>query len=107
METKSKTYRSVVAKINAHIRKNSFIYADNSRWYVGITNDIKRRKAEHLTENPFLSCFASYYAGSMKIAAEIEAHFTQKGTLNASGSRGATKESKWVYVYKDAPTVLD
>ncbi|MDR3046056.1 MAG: hypothetical protein LBU51_00380 [Bacteroidales bacterium] len=97
---KTKTYRSIVAKINNHIRDNSYIQGTHYRWYVGITGDVDRRKVEHLTEEPDMRHFKAYYAYSAKIASEIEDYFAKKGTANKVGSRGANENSKLVYVYK-------
>lgn len=105
---KTKTYKSIVGKINAHIKKNSTIVADNSRWYVGISNDAKRRNAEHTRKFGDKICyFKSFYAYSKEIASQIEDYYAKKGTINAPGSRGATEESKWVYVFKAKPTLID
>jgi hypothetical protein len=96
---KSKTYKSIVAKINLHIKENSYLQGNNHRWYVGITNDVKRRKAEHEARET-IHHFASYYAYTAKIASEIEDYFSRKGTANNVGSRGANENSRWVYVFK-------
>jgi hypothetical protein len=103
----TKTYRSIVAKINKHLTDNSLIYTDHNRWYIGITDDIERRKREHTQKHGDLKCFASYYAYTKDIACSIETYFTKKGTLNALGSRGATDNSRYVYIFKAKPTIID
>ena len=103
----SKTYRSIVAKINKHVNDNSIVYTDHSRWYIGITRDVERRKHEHEKKFGDLKCFKSFYAYNKEIACSIETYFTNKGTLNKIGSRGATDESKFVYIFKARPTALD
>lgn len=101
MEAKTKTYRSIVAKINRHIKENSWANTPLSRWYVGITNDPCRRQSEHQREFGLdILYYAVFYAYSKKIASQVEDYFSKKGTSNAPGSRGATDDSRWVYVYK-------
>ena len=101
MEKKTKTYRSVVAKINRHIADNSWANTPLSRWYVGITNDPKRRKSEHQAEFGLsIRNYAVFYAYTKKTASQVEDYFSKKGTSNCPGSRGAKDDSRWVYVYK-------
>ena len=108
MEKKSKTYKSIVAKINAHMKLHSYLCVDAERWYVGISNSPVRRNGEHTRKfGEDIKFFKSFYAYSMKIASQVEDYFSKKGTINACGSRGATEDSKWVYVFKANPTVLD
>ena len=108
MEKKTKTYRSIVARINAHMRENSIIAVDCSRWYVGISNDPTRRNDEHTRNFGEKICFfKSFYAHTKEIASQIEDYFANKGTINATGSRGAKDDSRWVYVFKAKPTVID
>lgn len=101
MEKKSKTYRSLVARINRHIDRHSLLVPDYSKWYVGITNNPRRRYSEHSKEFGFgIQNYAVFYAYTKKTASQVEDFFSKKGTANAPGSRGATDESRWVYVYK-------
>ena len=105
---KTKTYKSIVAKINAHIKANSVVAADYSRWYAGISNDPLRRNDEHTrTFGDQICYFKSFNARTKEIASQIEDHFASKGTINAPGSRGANDNSKWVYVFKAKPTMID
>lgn len=101
MEKKSKTYRSLVARINRYIKENSWTNTPLSRWYVGITNDPSRRKSEHQAKFGLdIRDYAVFYAYSKKIASQVEDYFSKKGTSNAAGSRGANDDSRWVYVYR-------
>lgn len=101
MEKKSRTYRSIVAKINRHIDEHSWANTPLSRWYVGITNDPMRRKSEHQREFGLnIRDYAVFYAYTKKIASQVEDYFSKKGTSNCPGSRGAREDSRWVYVYK-------
>ena len=101
MEKKSKTYRSLVAKINRHIADNSWANTPLKRWYVGISNHPNRRKSEHQRVYGMdIRNYTVFYAYTKRIASQVEDYFSKKGTSNAIGSRGATEESRWVYVYK-------
>lgn len=63
MEKKSKTYRSIVAKINRHISEHSLLNPDYSKWYVGVTNSPKRRRMEHDAEFGFgIQYYNVFYA---------------------------------------------
>ena len=44
MEKKSKTYKTLVAKINRHIAYNSWTNTPMSRWYVGVANLPNRKE---------------------------------------------------------------
>lgn len=102
MEKKTKTYRSIVAKINRHIDSHSLGWPDYRKWYVGITNNPRRRRSEHDAEYGFgIRHYAVFYAYTKKTASQVEDFFSRKGTANAAGSRGATDDSRWVYVYKE------
>ena len=101
MEKKSKTYRSIVAKINQHIEENSVFISDTAIWYVGITNNPMRREAEHKRAYGFnVRYYAVFYAHTKKIASQVEDYFAKKGTTNFPGSSGAVEDSRWVYVFK-------
>lgn len=101
MEKKSKTYRSIVTKINRHIKEHSWANTPLSRWYVGISNNPNRRMSEHQQEYGMdIRNYVVYYAYTKKIASQVEDYFSKKGTSNATGPRGATEDSRWVYVYK-------
>lgn len=106
---KTKTYKSIVAKINAHIRANSTMgYVNYSRWYVGITNDVKIRKSKHNQTFPNNMYFQFFDAGTMDTANQIEAHFSKnKGTINDSGKGGAKENSIYVYAFKAEPTWVE
>lgn len=102
MEKKSKTYRSIVAKINRHISEHSLLNPDYSKWYVGVTNSPKRRRMEHDAEFGFgIQYYNVFYAFTKKTASQVEDFFAKKGTSNAASSCGATDNNRWVYVYKE------
>lgn len=73
-------------------------------WYVGITNNENRRKGEHNRNRGKILYWKCLDAGSMKKANEVEKYFSEKGTRNLPSINGATKDSRWVYIFK-LPTV--
>ncbi|TVZ51234.1 MULTISPECIES: hypothetical protein [Flavobacteriaceae] len=72
-------------------------------WYAGITNNEKRRKAEHSVRNGKILHWKCINAGTMMKANEVEAFFSTRGTLNMKQPQGANIASKWVYIFKLAP----
>ncbi len=92
-----------MAKINRHIDQHSLLVPNYSKWYVGITNNPRRRRKEHDAEFGIgIQNYAVFYAYTKKTASQVEDFFSRKGTANALGSRGVTEDSRWVYVYKES-----
>lgn len=69
-------------------------------WYAGITNNEKRRRGEHSKKNGKIEHWKCINTGSMKKANEVEAFFSEKGTINMRSPQGANSSSKWVYIFK-------
>tara|TARA_R110002049_G_C8951256_1_gene545910 strand:- start:41 stop:403 length:363 start_codon:yes stop_codon:yes gene_type:complete len=69
-------------------------------WYVGITNDTNRRKAEHRINVLGLKYWRTFDAETMENANEIESYFSKKGTINRPSKNGANRFSKFVYVFR-------
>ncbi len=108
LPSKTKTYRSINAKISDWVSKNSFLYIDNSRWYSGITNNEERRKIEHKIKNQAdIKCWKCWDAKTKRIASALEDSLHRRGFSNAPFSRGAKETSKFIYVYKKFPTGLE
>ena len=90
-----------MAKINRHIANNSWSNTPLKRWCVGTNENPNRRESEYYrVYGAYIRSYAVFYAHSKKIASQVENYFSKKGTANAPGSRGATEDSRWVYVYK-------
>jgi len=92
---------AIKSQITKHIKKS--MNSENPRlknWYVGITNNEKRRKAEHKAKMLNLKFWKSFNAGTLNNANEIEAYFSEKGTSNRPSKNGANEKSKFVYVFK-------
>ena len=106
-EKKTKTYRSTVLKIRHHIKSKDF-FSGVSCWYIGITNNVYVRKAQHMRKDyPDMKYFRSFYVYSMHIASQIEDYFSDEGALNHKGKRGAKENSRYVYVFKGNSNFLD
>lgn len=64
-------------------------------WYVGITNDIKRRL---LKEHNVSKDYIYEEAYSKAVAGEIESYFHELGAQGDTG--GGDEDSRFVYAYK-------
>jgi hypothetical protein len=71
-----------------------------SGWYSGITNNEKRRKAEHSYKKGLIDFWKCYEADNVANANEVEAYFHNKGTKNSPHGHGAIKTSVFVYIFK-------
>lgn len=92
---------SIKTQITKHIKTS--MKSNNPRlngWYVGITNNTKRRKAEHRINVLGIKFWKTFETESMEKANEVEAYFSERGTANRSSSNGANRNSKFVYVFK-------
>jgi len=82
-----------------------------SRWYSGITKTPKDRKSSHNSspKNPSGAYF--WYAvnvKSVRIALALETSLHKLGFLDTDDKGGYDREkSKWVYVFKRKPTIID
>ena len=106
---KTKTAKKIIKEIESHTFQNSTFFVVYENWYCGITNNPSVRKTAHKSKNnktAFLwECF---YARSVNIALAIETYFHSKGMLNTDNKGGYDKEgSKYIYVYKKHPSILD
>ena len=89
----------IVRRIKRYVKRNSLLWTDHSNWYVGITNQVPRRKAAHQRRLGMeLEVFASWKARSARSAAEIEKKFLDRGMQGSGG--GWAGDSVYVYVYK-------
>ncbi len=89
----------IIRQIKRYVNQYSLLWTDHSNWYVGITNQVPRRKASHQRRlGQDLEIFASWKARSAREAADIEKRFLNQGMKGSGG--GWVKDSKFVYVYK-------
>ena len=66
-------------------------------WYIGITDDPKRRKREHERENRDTSAWRDWNAESTKRADYIEWYFVELGMRGGGG--GGNYNSTHVYIF--------
>ena len=93
--------KTIKTKISNHIKKS--MGSKNpilKKWYVGITNNEKRRNAEHKTKLLDIKFWKCFDAESLENANEIEAYFSALGTSNRPSKNGANQNSNLVYVFK-------
>ncbi len=102
--------KSIKLKINAHLKKNSTgKIIDFSNWYCGITKQsIIARISQHEKARNFIAFFPfSENADHVSNSHDIEVHFHNKGAINDKRLGNATKDSTYVYIFKENPTILD
>ena len=106
--SRMKTYRKVRKEILEHMKRNSTIWVENSRWYVGITNDENRRKKEHEIKNnkqcKFWNCWDMK---TKRLSRALESALHKQKLLDKDTPGNITEASKFIYVYKKRPTILD
>lgn len=91
----------IKAQITKHIKKSMNSQRPRlGAWYVGITNDAKRRKAEHRIGVLKYKYWKVFNAKTMEEANEIEAYFSKKGTINRPSKNGANESSTCVYIFR-------
>lgn len=107
--SKTKTYIKVRKEIKEWMSENSTFVIDNSRWYVGITNDANRRKKEHQIKNNKLCKFWKVWnMKSVRLSLSLETSFHTLGLLDKDTKGGYDRKlSKYIYVYKKKPTIMD
>ncbi|MBO7445895.1 MAG: hypothetical protein J6T86_05760 [Bacteroidales bacterium] len=100
MVKKTKTYRSLIAKINQHIKENSWANTPMDRWYVGVSDKSLREMSEYQRELGMdVRYHAEYYAYSTKIALQVQDHFLGKGLTKAADLCDNSENCRWVYLY--------
>ncbi len=90
-------------RIRKWVRYHSFLWVRYSRWYVGITNSPRLRKAQHANANGKKPRhWMVWDAGSCKNALAIERYFGAYGCGMKGGKvkGNAKRNSRFVYVYK-------
>ena len=107
--SKTKTYQNARKEIKNWISENSTLVISNSRWYVGITNDANRRKIEHQVKNNKKCTFWKVWdMKSVRLSLSLETSFHKQGLLDKDTKGGYDKiTSKYIYVYKKFPTIVD
>ncbi len=104
----SRKVRKVRREIFRWVRKNSFMYTNHTRWYVGITNNGPRRKREHEAKNK-RKCkhWKVWDLESVKHSLALETELHDLGMLDKDSKGGYNNKSTYIYVYKKKPTIID
>lgn len=84
------TKTELIASIGTYVNSNPKI------WYVGITDDLNRRKGEHASEGESVTCWQGWKADSEQIARDVEKHFLDKG---CKGGPGGGTNPTYVYIF--------
>ena len=106
---KTVTAKKIIKEIELYISENSTFFIKYENWYCGITNNPNTRKSGHKTKNNTVpALWKPFNARSVKISLAIETYFHKKGMLDTDDKGGYDKEkSKFIYIYKKHPTILD
>jgi len=67
-----------------------------SIWYIGITNDPKRRRKEHEEEGENTKVWRDWETDTKAIAESVESYFKKKGM---KGGTGGSENPKYVYIF--------
>ncbi len=93
----------IKSSVERWMKSNSILFKYYPNWYVGITSNPTKRKSNHKSKNVFgLNHFKFWDAGTVENARAIEEYFGANGK-GMEGGRvlgGATKDSRFVYIYK-------
>ena len=85
----------IVREIDMHIQENG---GSLPGWYVGITNDPKRRRSEHERDND--RTWKDWDAGSKEVAEEVENSFHEDGCQGKNNNSGGNEDSHFVYAFR-------
>jgi len=70
-----------------------------SIWTVGITQDLVRRKSEHLNDKKNVTHWTQWQADSLSDAQRVESHFINKGMTGGTGGDMASSKTTYVYIF--------
>ena len=97
------TYDAIVDAITAKVRRisiNSTPMEERYQyWYVGITHDVNKRKAEHEGEGEKTSGWESWTAVDMDTALRVEKHFMDLGMRPGEQRYNRDYNQNKVYVF--------
>ncbi len=102
------TAKYIIKEINCWVDKHSNGWIDYCNWYVGITNHPPTRRSAHKQNNSSdPHAWKDWNAKSRRISEAVETYFHDLGMKDYDTKGGAIESSKWIYVYKKHPTLLD
>ena len=91
----AKSKQEIISKIDGHIKSRGGPY---SSWYVGITEDAKRRVFQEHGVDKDKDFYIWLTASSSAIARDVESHFLDEGCDGGTG--GGDDDADIVYAYK-------
>jgi len=104
-QSERRLYSKVKKEIDKHIDEYCF-FNEKDRWYSGITNDPKRRLAQHEKDKKVMYPKV-WNVKSMEVAHELEKYCSHKGFKNTDNLAGAKPDSNYFYIFKTDLTIGD
>lgn len=98
-----KDFDTIVNEINNHLSQSGKRYY--SDFYIGITNDVKRRMFEEHNVAKDKSWWIYRTAEDSETARKVEKYFLDKGMRGDNG--GGNESSNIVYCYAVSPTTIE
>jgi len=106
--SRTKTYIKARKKFLEHVRSHSTLIVAYPRWYAGMTNKTNARRTSHNSKMPNGTPYwLKIYCGSRAIADKLETSLHELGFLETDIKGGIDDNSKYVYIFKQYPTILD
>lgn len=91
-------YEEIIQSINNHLKQSSKpFYSD---FYVGITEDVKKRLFSEHQVNEKIDWWIYCYADTEEIAREVEKFYIEKGMDGGKGGGKGNGETKYIYCYE-------
>lgn len=97
------TFNEIIQKIDQHLSNSGKSYYNE--FYVGITNDPKRRLFEEHGVSKEDSWWIYVKADNAEIARNVEKHYLNEGMRGNDG--GGNEDSCYVYCYAVTQTTVD
>jgi predicted GIY-YIG superfamily endonuclease len=99
--------RAILNHIHPKNNRSDF-YVRYSNWYIGITNNVKIRKAQHQKNKNIAALhFKAWNTDTKKNAIEIEKHFHALGMRDKASIGGAKDSTTYVYIFKVKTNIAD
>ena len=98
-----KDFDTIVNEINNHLSQSG--KRDYSDFYIGITNDVRRRMFEEHNVAKDKSWWIYRTAEDSETARKVEKYFLDKGMRGDNG--GGNESSNIVYCYAVSPTTIE
>ncbi len=91
-------FEEIIKSINEHLKKSSRpFYSD---FYVGITEDVKKRLFRDHQVNEKTDWWIYCHADTEDIARDVESYYLEKGMSGGNGGGKGKGETKYIYCYE-------